>query len=55
LAHSPSSQDNIDDLKGKINLETDKAEQLRKRTKGKEKAGNQQKLLQGLSDKVKHH
>lgn len=44
---------NIADLKEKIRIESEKAEQLKKRTEGKEKAGNQQKLLQGLSDKVK--
>lgn len=39
-------QRNIDDLKAKISQETEKAEQLKKRTKGKEKAGTQQMLLQ---------
>ena len=39
-------QQNIDDLKTKITQETEKAEQLKKRTKGKEKAGTQQMLLQ---------
>lgn len=52
-AKTTKLKENIDLLKEKIKSETEKAEQLKKRTKGKEKAGNQQKLLQGLSDKVK--
>ena len=44
---------NIADLKAKIQIEKDKAELLAKRSRANNIAGNQQKLLQGLSDKVK--
>jgi septum formation inhibitor MinC len=46
-------QTNITDLKGKISVENEKAEHLRRRSRANTIAGNQQKLLQGLSDKVK--
>jgi len=46
-------QANISDLRAKINVETGKADNLRKRSKANTIAGNQQKLLQSLSEKVK--
>mmetsp|Transcript_13986 Transcript_13986/g.27124 ORF Transcript_13986/g.27124 Transcript_13986/m.27124 type:complete len:435 (+) Transcript_13986:357-1661(+) len=44
---------NIADLKDKIRVENEKADALAKRARANNVAGNQQKLLQGLSDKVK--
>jgi len=44
---------NISDLKGKIAAENEKREALKKRTRANHIAGNQQNLLQGLSDKVR--
>lgn len=44
---------NIEDLKQKISEENTKADSLRKRAKANSAAGNQQKLLAGLAEKVR--